>query len=943
MPDKHNNPHQSNNNGASTIAAGASVAGEVAIQFGTYVYEKLTGDAYSEDDIKRLGELKRLYQEAFGIAAPISWDLDDKNKPTHRVKNQKWALHVTQLLQSKRLVGHYHYQSLLIAEYASTYLTDRGSRWVGKGKSGDLVEQFIGDWINFSLNNLPTLGFEEDSIRKIEQRIQYIEQVQKHESIFQFGTVERAKNKFDTVESIKQQLQSCLHVAAQESLRQCAREKFDACRSDISALLLACVQSMYYARATNVCHEPLELLRFIEPDEKFLTASAKKLYPKIKATHTGAMLYEAVSLAGLESFGTLGQEESGLLWPKYFTKDCQTKEIDWTKSNSDLPPWVAADSVNIRLKEFQLLGESVLRVANLKRLIEEAYDLTGKIGDLWAYGDKQGKLSLKALLFLLEKEVDLLKNRYESFYNYHNLQRHAYNLEHRINPKDELNPNFNKVDDQKINIDRLYASIKASSKSIQEQMEKIPENSPKRINAKKQEFYHSVSKYLKQFYPNSYPQYRLLEQANQEPKVNNIVINEDHIIDTDQPNDMTENDMPKEIILKWPLVTHQQCASYDYLDKKQFKNFFEKNPRKEQVDKQPKNWRLGNKYGDWMKLYFIHNKQDYADFQNKAQTLQNQAKDPTTLEDVNSAATALQNQIKILRKKIQEERPAWRFKLGIWPVITKGWPFNRDANKFADLLLTDLNTTSNKIEIAIKMANKIIEKRQPKEEKLLVNNRVLQSDLSLTALDKRILTTVKNPDEMLIRAAELSKINQTTHETTAVIIEKESKDENGLEKGRRLTNQWFETFKTQFNNWEDENVKFKVFVKKGDAQKALKDILDYRDNLPTLLVDEFIRSWDSFSVLINIEMENSDNTADDESIEQMSLLVKLINIFKTEPKSVERKRSEDNFNIECQQILSKREISNAINSYSTHGFLGRTFHSPDHVQQNPINSPNYQY
>jgi hypothetical protein len=378
---------------------------------------------------------------------------------------------------------------------------------------------------------------------------------------------------------------------------------------------------MYYARATDVYHEPLELLRFIEPDEKFLTASAKNLYPKIKSTHTGAMLYEVVSLAGLESFGTLGQEEKGLLWPKYFSKDSQIKTVDWTKSKSDLPPWVTKKSVHKRLNEFQQLGESVLRVANLKRLIEDAYDLTGKVGDLWAYGDKQGKLSLKALLFLLEKEVDLLKNRYDSLYKYHNTQRHAYNLENRINAKDGLNPNFNKVDDQKVNVDSLYTSIKASSKSIQGQMAKIPENSPKRINAKKREFYQAVSKYLKQFYPNAYSQYRLLEQAGQEPKVNKQVINDDHILDSDQPNDTTENDMPKEITLKWPLVSHQQCPSYHYLDKAQFKPFFENNPKTEQVDKQSKNWRLGNKYGDWMRSYFIRNKLNYDDFQNKAQRL----------------------------------------------------------------------------------------------------------------------------------------------------------------------------------------------------------------------------------------------------------------------------------------------------------------------------------
>jgi hypothetical protein len=321
------------------------------------------------------------------------------------------------------------------------------------------------------------------------------------------------------------------------------------------------------------------------------------------------------------------------------------------------------------------------------------------------------------------------------------------------------------------------------------------------------------------------------------------------------------------------------------------------------------------------------------------QRLQDQVKNPTTTDDVNVAATTLQDQIKTLRRKIKEERPAWRFKLGVWPVRTKGWPFNQDANQFAELLLSELNFTSDKIEIAVKIANKIMERRQLKEEAILKNAFTLQPDLSLTALDKKILNTVKDPNEVRVKAAKLSQINQIKPENVSESATKKDKDEEVLEKTRKSANQWFDNFKTSFTNWENGDVQFKVFTKKDDPRKALKDILDYRDKLPKDLADGFVKSWESLSYLINLEVEYPDENLDEESVEQMNLLIKLIDILNTEYKTNERKISEDKFNIESQQILTKREMSAAVRGYSTHGLLGRNSPRSDQAPQNKIDLP----
>jgi hypothetical protein len=862
MPDSHN--FMDSITPAKGAVAGA-VAGVIVSQLSALIYEKITGDAYSESDRKKLNELKRLYEESFQLTAPVNWELDSNHCPTHRVKSQKWSLYIKQLLNSKRLVGHYHYQSNLIAEYASTYLIQRGKRWFGSGKLGDLIEQFLGDWIHFALNDLPTFGFEEEAIQKIKQRIKYIEQVQKHENIFQFGIVTRQKNKLDTIESIKQQLQTCLEVAAQELLRQCARDKFNRCRSDITALLLACVQTMYYGRQTDVHYEPLELLRFIEPDGKFLTVAAKDLYAGIKVTYTGSIMAEVISLGGLESFGTLGEQKINLKETCYYDENFKIKPISWDKRKSDFPIWVTAGTVEQCLNEFQQFGESILRVAKLKKLVEDAYDLTGKIGDLWAYGDTKGKLSLKALLFLLEKEINLLKKRFDVFYHYHNTQRHIYNLQHRINPAEQFNPNFNKVDAHKENIEQLYQSIINSSASLKEKMVNTPSNMVKRIDAKKHKFYQSLVCYLKNFYPDSNAEFNLLEQNEQESINKDELKNNLSEVNVEIQTD-TQN-AHKDFSLIWPLKFHSEYSTYLYLDKPEFKPFFIS----------PKNlisnnkWQLGQNYGDWINGYFVHNTLNYQNFQSEIKALQDKCNGLESEEKIDSLVKKLQNRIKQLRQKVEDERPAWRFKFSLWPIRTKGWPFNRGADRFAELLLKELDETLIKV------------------QKVTINHSENQPTY-----------------------------NKKTNPQIA-IINNIPKDKPTITNYRIAADQWFDKFKVGLMQWENNQPSI-IFHQKESIQQALQQILTYRNQLSSDEERDFIKIWQGLKLLISLELLNYQHL-NPEIVAQMYFITRIIEVMEISNSGDAQKIASDEFNNDLEQMFMKKEMQSAVESYLTHGLL----------------------
>ncbi|HVY53288.1 MAG TPA: hypothetical protein VHA13_02090, partial [Gammaproteobacteria bacterium] len=604
--------------------------GETAIQMGLTLYENITTSAYSENDRKRLAELKRLYQEILINNPPVVWDLDNKYKPTQRISPYKWSDHLRQLTKAKNKVGNFFYQSQLIAEYAATYLTERAGRFiVANGKTGDLLEQFMGEWINFAVQELSSYDFNETSIEKIKQRIKYIERIQKHEFLFKFGLYTRARNKFDTLESIRQQLYACAELAQTESLRQCARDKLKICSTNTSSLLLACVKAVYYARGSVVYHEPLDLKGYIDPEHTFLTSTAQALYPIIKSTQTGAMLYEVICTAGLESFGALAQEKKEVSYV-YFDEFHASKNITMKNVKHDLAPWISQDIAPKFYEQTQKLLESVLRIAKLKQLAEIAFDLTGSLGDVWAYGDREGKLSLEALLYLLEKELDSFNSRFEKLYQEQNNARSAYTYKYRLNPDHNINKNYNKFDEQQEDIFKYLDTIKKAIKTIHDKLADFTQDEEKKINLKKRMFYKSVAHFFKQYYPQHYNKYESLDQ----PML--------HVAESHAEEEL-----------------HQQSC-----------RFFSSNKLEDSANA---------KFNAWRMSFVKKHKDKYIKLQNLKANFHNLVESNVSDAAIMQESELLKAQISLLKTAAAAEAPSWSFR-------SLGWPFNQETHQYIAIM-----------------------------------------------------------------------------------------------------------------------------------------------------------------------------------------------------------------------------------------------------------------
>jgi len=784
-----------------------------AVEFAVAVYDKFVGNAYSKKDMRKLELLKNLYKASLEVDdSPLEWKLDDKNRPQNAAKYEDWPTYLKQLRRGRHLVGNYYCQSTLITEYAITYLNSRKKRWIGKGSPGDILELFIAEWINFALNELPTLGCDEISIKKIQQRLNYIEQFKKHEVLFRFGSVNRKKNKSDLIESIQKQLKSCLKLAEQESLLRCARDELDVCKRNIAVLLQSCANVLYYARNTDVTDEPLEISEFVSRDQ-LNTKAARLIYPKVRETHTGRMLYEMIILAGVKSFGLADEEIERPNEFIYFTEEYKPKAFNIKDRKSDMPKWVKKKDIDQELKIFQNFSVYVLRNSQLKTLVGDTYDLSGKIGDLWAYGSEKGKKSVELLLLSLERELDELKRIFDAFYQRHNQDRQADNSKRKVDPHKEANPNFNKVDTEKLAIEKYCAALQSTIKAIRNQMDRFPTNAKKLIGQQKSKFYRDISYYLQKFHPDLYEKYAFLEKESNE-------------------------------------------KSDQEIESRKFKYYMEYLNKKS--PKLKTNTTLHEKYKDLLK----------------------QCQNPYSMEVVNKSADELYDEINNLRKKTENERPAWRFKWGIFP-ITMGWPFYRSEHRFAMGLLKELDIVFRDVHQFIEVAHRMVAQN--------LNN--------LNKADRLALSSVKSDATRMEMNVTLAHINNE--------LSQSKEKEKTLHKAEEIANQWLDKIK-------DNSL---TFTKKEDALNMLKDLLYYKDMLSPHLAHEFIESCDLVKDFIELESE----------IElPMQLAMSIIDAIKTEPNTKQREEIEIGIIRKARALFEKREPHLSLSGYQQFGLLGES-------------------
>jgi len=638
------------------MQVGISLVTQLVVRF----FERLGGSRYSKTNLRRYEKLKDFYKDMGHLQrrqVPAFWVLENDKPNLLRLEEQtrRFADYRHEVSPGSHSVSPYHSQSDIIVAHVSAYLTAREQRWFGKGSPGDLLDLFMKEWLDFS-TELRTYSFDPASNQQLKARIQYLERALKDGDVFEAGLILRKKDKFEVMRSIRQELVECKSIADNEASRVGAREKMKVYSDRLSKLLWASVQSLYYARTLPVHDEAFNLPGYLNPQHAFLTSNAQKLYPALEKTHTGLLLKEVALKAGLDSFGKKNIEKGEpreIADPStdYYDADFRPKTIDWSRKKIDLPSWIATKERPAYLLQTQKIGESILRLSRVKRLIEDVCDFTNEQGDAWIYGDKRGKLSVKGLLFLLEEELRVFNGHYTAWYETQNSQR----CRRRTNLKSAENLNYNKgVDVQKDEIEKQGEDLRQTLNELRAQMMAFTFREPQQIDVRKEKFYQTVARQVQGSYPEAYPEYQSLAGSlpSEDPRM--------------------EFSVDKTLLDEKRLLAQES----GFLLARLFP---------------------GEGFSQWRRKYLFQRKADFKPLLGLLQEFRDALYDGQQKKAA-PVALEIQAQLTQVKRQAESERPAWR--LG-WFYLQAGWPFKQGQAQKIRFLLQEFELLSQGVKTTL--------------------------------------------------------------------------------------------------------------------------------------------------------------------------------------------------------------------------------------------------
>jgi hypothetical protein len=621
------------------------------------LYERIGGNSYSKTSRKHLAILIESYSRHLKrTECPPLWKLDANNRPTLYFQGDDFSKLYTSNTTDASM-RNYPSETKTISQNIIAYLNERKQRWVGGSRPGDLLEQFLCEWLDWSTNSLPTIGYDAKDITILKQRLAYIDDIILNDFLFNYGWFNRKHNKYECFEVIKHSLTECLSLAKQEKMRVCVTQKLDVMRSNMVNLLLQSLDVIYYCRKTDMSKVPLRI------DYTTIDSSPLKTFANSQ------ILKEIIYKAGTGAFTLKETKPTTPLIYQYFDKNNNPLPITWNDKTKkvvrDLPVWVPDLNEPEVLNQLQNIGSAIIHYAEIKKIIEKTQNVAAQSGNTWAYADATGKRLIKAIIYLHNSTLLNLQNLIEEFIREQNTLRGTFAKIQRNKQQNSSSANQQMLQQAVLQINNYASNLFETMKEIEQQLLEYDINTPLEINQLKQDLYSQVNDNLEVNHPSKVHEFKL-----------------DTTIPESEPT--TSFDFPLKINANHKLIYVTPSLQHFAFNEPKTPNILI--------------WKIGESYHDWVINFFINNKKFLDNYATLVKNFQLACQTNNTA-DINEKHNQLTDALKLFLKKINDERPRWR----LFPP-TAGWPFNRTAREFASLFTAELTVVKSKLALAVEQA-----------------------------------------------------------------------------------------------------------------------------------------------------------------------------------------------------------------------------------------------
>lgn len=531
-------------NAAEDIAMGAAREGlrDAAVKTVVHetftIWDKIVGNSMAQWQMDEFKELNNIYRPFHGKDNDRFILID--GKVSQSILTTDWVQSISQIRKNGRLVGNYVSQALNIAKEIGNFLKIRnrgyfnGYLWViGVNEvRNDILDVYMNDLLDWSLNTLPRIDYDESGIKSLQKKLDYINTVKyaDKKTLYSFKYYSYcSSNHLETLRLIVNEIESCILYATQEKSKKSIRDLMVKSCDDTKAFLSAAVKMMYYTRSGK--SEPFEFGQYYQP-EMPLTKS-DKTNAKIKKTHIGSIIFQIIHLAKIHNIGSLPESKSSannksMMTLNYYDDNFNSivlSKADIKAKKANLPPWVYWGNANKSsvngniINRIQQTGSLTLKVTQILELLGSASALAADRGNSWAYGDNTAKEVVARLLFAWKKIIEECKDAFDSLINEQSEMHDNYcDAKHKKNGS--AFDNYNLLLSIKPEFDGQFAKMCAHIENIQKQMDEYPIDAEMKLNQEKEQFYRSLDNFCKVNFPQCLSMDTSEEEQKQSPHFN---------------------------------------------------------------------------------------------------------------------------------------------------------------------------------------------------------------------------------------------------------------------------------------------------------------------------------------------------------------------------------------------------------------------------------------
>jgi hypothetical protein len=875
---------------AGTVATLAIAGGAAAVE---YIIKRFIGKPYSKKNLDRLEALSPLYESNLGVKLPEYCELKDGKPVFCFAPDRRYDAYLNTLEENREGIQNYNKHSKIISKYISSYLAKRQKRLMDNGTKGDFLELFFNEWLIWSATKLPTLAYDDESIKIFNKRLAYIEAVREEPNFFPHPKISGEITKHDALDFIERELHKCIAKTKEEQERNTALTHFSNIRDKNSKIINECLNVIFYARNQSAHELPLVDEDYVAPRlDKTHSALVRDILPKILTTHSGEMLLATIILTRNHDINAL-QSSDKEIFDYYFNPDLTPKNLRWDLARCDLPPWIPKKLYNHQMRAIQDLCLGILKLNDVMRLIDDAYTLCTYKGSLWAYGDAKGKKSIEGLLHVYESVLSELAQNFSKFYTFNKVKQKIYNKDKENNYDADVDINLKNVKSSIKLIQKFKEESILESGKIRAQIESFPIDMEKKVNKKLKPFFQGVRNSLIKYTPKSSYIFSFAEDDT-----DSEIASEES---SPNPGDVTNSKVLTETttVLNFSFYNPEQTnhsKANDIIDKS-ITNLILSQP-----------WEIGDNYDEWYKGFFIRNKSFFENFKSALPLELSKAFQESKVDLINEFSLKIQDIFDKFIVKINDEKPKWRFKYFFMPV-TVGWPFNRKAAQFAQLLIQRLH--GKKLEVTSFIAVKI--------EEIKVHTPTQSTNPKPTGGLEAIY---QRSDLLINRVLHGTPADRETKHNSIPPLGDNEADVSTSHEISNLDNaeavncfeEWCHQFSNLIHDWATTGFTsvLNVFSNQPVANEVLTNFYNYRLSLGEQ-IDEFMEQCSDTKSQVELYSTalHQANRIDPASRNQLNLVLQLLVVLRSPPTSVEYANNLTEF----KRISNDVFTHNGINSH----------------------------